>query len=102
LTQSIGGALGVDTFELNLAPEDGGAASVTIGQQVGQNLFVKVEQGIGDQNQTNFIMEYELTKWLRFRTNVMQGSSTQTQLFQRQSGSGADLLFFFGFLKRTM
>ena len=97
LTQSIGGALGVDSFELNLAPEDGGAASVTIGQQVGQNLFVKVEQGIGDQNQTNFIMEYELSKWLRFRTNVMQGSSTQTQLFQRQSGSGADLLFFFGF-----
>ncbi len=97
LTQSIGGALGVDTFQLNLAPEDGGAASVTIGQQVGQNLFVKVEQGIGDQNQTNFIMEYELSKWLRFRTNVMQGSSTQTQLFQRQSGSGADLLFFFGF-----
>jgi autotransporter translocation and assembly factor TamB len=97
LTQSIGGALGFDTFELNLAPEDGGAASVTIGQQVGQNLFVKVEQGIGDQNQTNFIMVYELSKWLRFRTNVMQGSSTQTQLFQRQSGSGADLLFFFGF-----
>jgi translocation and assembly module TamB len=97
LTQSIGGALGVDTFELNLAPEDGSAASVTIGQQIGQNLFVKVQQGIGDQSQTNFIMEYELSKWLRFRTNVLQGSSTQTQLFQRQAGSGADLLFFFGF-----
>ncbi len=50
LTQSIGSALGVDTFQLNLAPEDGGAASVTIGQQVGQNLFVNVQQGIGDQN----------------------------------------------------
>jgi Uncharacterized protein conserved in bacteria len=97
LTQSIGGALGVDTFELNLAPEDGGAASVTIGQQFGQNLFVKVQQGIGDQGQTNVILEYELSKWLRFRTNVLQGSSTQTQLFQRQAGSGADLLFFFGF-----
>jgi len=97
LTNSIGGALGVDTFQLNLAPEDGSAASVTIGQQVGQNLFVKVEQAIGDQSQTNFILEYELSKWLRFRTNVLQGSSTQTQLFQRQSGSGADLLFFFGF-----
>jgi translocation and assembly module TamB len=97
LTQSIGSALGVDTFQLNLAPEDGGTASVTIGQQIGQNLFVSVQQGIGDQAQTNFILEYELTKWLRLRTNVLQGSSTQTQLFQRQAGSGADLLFFFGF-----
>ena len=97
LAQSLGGALGLDTFELNLAPESGGTAAVTIGEQVGQNLFLKVQQGIGDQSQTNFILEYELTKWLRFRTNVLQGSATQTQLFQRQQGSGADLLFFFGF-----
>ncbi len=97
LAQSIGGALGLDTFALNVAPENGSAASVTIGQQVGQNLFVKVEQAIGDQSKTNFVLEYELTNWLRFRTNMLQGSSTQAQLFQRQQGSGADLLFFFGF-----
>jgi translocation and assembly module TamB len=96
LAQSLGGALGLDTFELNLAPETGSAASVTVGEQVGQNLFVKVEQSIGDQSQTNFILEYELTNWLRFRTNMLQGSS-QTMLFQRQQGSGADLLFFFTF-----
>jgi hypothetical protein len=43
------------------------------------------------------ILEYELTKWLRMRTNVLQGASTQTNLFQRQQGSGADLLFFFSY-----
>jgi autotransporter translocation and assembly factor TamB len=97
LTQSIGSALNLDTFELNLAPEAGGPAQLTVGEQVGQNLFLKVQQGLGDQSQTNFILEYELTKWLRFRTNVLQGSSTPSLLFQRMQGSGADLLFFFGF-----
>jgi hypothetical protein len=58
---------------------------------------VKVQQGIGDQSQTNFVLEYELTKWLRLQTNVLQGSSTQQQLFQRMQGSGVDLLFFFSY-----
>ncbi len=35
--------------------------------------------------------------WLRLQTNVLQGSSTQQQLFQRMQGSGVDLLFFFSY-----
>jgi translocation and assembly module TamB len=95
LATSIGNALGVDLFEISTAPDSGAAAEVTVGQQVGQNLYLKLQQGIGDQSQTNFILEYELTRWLRLRTNVLQGSSTQQQLFQRAQGSGADLIFFF-------
>ena len=49
LASSIGGALDLNTFEVQIAPDSGAAAQVTVGQQVGQNLFVKVEQGIGDQ-----------------------------------------------------
>ena len=56
-----------------------------------------MEQGIGDRSTTNFILEYELTKWLRLQTNVLQGSSTQQNVFQRVQGSGADLLFFFSY-----
>jgi autotransporter translocation and assembly factor TamB len=97
LAKSIGNALNLNEFEINMAPETGGGPEVTIGQQVGQNLYVKVEQGIGDASQTNFVLEYELTKWLRMRTNVLQGSSTQAQLFQRMQGSGVDLLFFFSY-----
>ena len=97
LSSSIENALGLDTFEINTAPDSGGVASLTIGQQLGQNLYVKVEQGIGGQSETNFILEYELTRWLRLRTNVLQGSSTQQSLFQRAQGSGADLLFFFSY-----
>ncbi len=70
---------------------------MTVGQQLGQNLYVKVEQGIGGENQTNVILEYELTRWLRLRTNMLQGSNTQQQMFQRAQGSGVDLLFFFSY-----
>jgi autotransporter translocation and assembly factor TamB len=97
LASSVGNALGLDTFEINTSPDSGAAASLTVGQQLGQNLYVKVEQGIGGESQTNVILEYELTRWLRLRTNVLQGSSTQQQLFQRAQGSGADLLFFFSY-----
>jgi translocation and assembly module TamB len=97
LSSSIEKSLGLDTFEINTAPDSGAAASLTVGQQLGQNLYVKVEQGIGGQSDTNFILEYELTRWLRLRTNVLQGSGTQQQLFQRAQGSGADLLFFFSY-----
>ena len=97
LAQSIGNAIGVDTFEISTAPEGGGVAALTVGQQVGQHLYVKVQQSIGDQSQTNLILEYELTRWLRLQTNVLQGSSTQQSLFQRMQGSGIDLLFFFSY-----
>ncbi len=97
LAQSIGNALNLDTFEINVAPENGGGPQLTVGQQVGQNLYVKVQQGIGDQSSTNFVLEYELTDWLRLQTNVIQGSSTQQSLFRRNQGSGADLIFLFSY-----
>ncbi len=97
LAQSIGNALNLDQFEINVAPENGGAPEVTLGQQVGQNLYVRVQQGIGDQNSTNFVLEYELARWLRLQTNVSQGTSTQQSLFRRAQGTGADLLFLFSY-----
>ena len=97
LARSIGNALNLDIFEITTSPDSGADAALTIGQQVGQNLYVKVQQGIGDQSQTNFILEYELTDWLRLQTNVLEGSSTQQQLFQRVQGSGVNLLFFFSY-----
>jgi autotransporter translocation and assembly factor TamB len=97
LAQSIGKALNLDTFEINVAPENGGGPEVTLGQQVGQDLYVKVQQGIGEQNTTNFILEYQLTDWLRLQTNVVEGSSTQQSIFRRAQSTGADLIFVFSY-----
>jgi len=97
LARSIGDALNLNDFEIQMAPESGAAAQFTLGQQISENVYVKVQQSVGDVNTTNFILEYELTKWLRLQTNLLQGSETQQSLFQRAQGSGFDLLFFFSY-----
>ena len=98
LASSIGNALGVDTFEISTAPE---AAADALGDDrpAGrpEPLRQGASRGSAAQSQTNFILEHELTRWLRLRTNVLQGYATQQSLFQRVQGSGADLLFFFSY-----
>jgi autotransporter translocation and assembly factor TamB len=97
LTNSVAESLRLDQFEINVAPDPGVAAELVLGQQLSQNLYVKVQQGLGDRTQTNLILEYEFAKWLRLQTNVLQGASTQQQLFQRIQSTGADLVFTFSF-----
>ncbi|HVZ23787.1 MAG TPA: translocation/assembly module TamB domain-containing protein, partial [Vicinamibacterales bacterium] len=97
LTGALANSLNLDQFEINLAPDTGGAAQVTVGQQLGQNLYVRVQQGIGDNSQTNFVLEYEFTNWLRLQTNVLEGAVTEQQIFQRVKSTGADLVFTFQF-----
>lgn len=96
LTGSIANSLNLDQFEINLSPDNGSTAELTIGQQLGQNLYVKVQQGIGN-SQTSFVLEYEFNKWLRLQTNVLEGSGAQQQLFQRVKSTGADLVISFAF-----
>jgi autotransporter translocation and assembly factor TamB len=97
IATSVGNRLGLDQFEITTAPPSGAAAEVTVGQQVGRNLYMKLEQAVGGETQTNLILEYELEKWLRLRTNVLEGTSSQQQLFQHTQDSGADLIIFFSF-----
>jgi translocation and assembly module TamB len=97
LARSIERALHLDLFEIEVAPETGDAAQLTIGQQVGQDLYLKVEQGLGDLGTTNFILEYELTEWLRLQTNVVEGNTNNSSLFRRAQSTGGDLIFFFSF-----
>ena len=97
LTGSIANSLNLDQFDINLSPDSGSAAQLTVGQQLGQNLYVKVQQGIGNYTQTNVVLEYEFAKWLRLQTNVLQGANTQEQLFQRVQSTGLDLVFSFAF-----
>ena len=97
LVNRYANSLNLDQFEINLTPDSGSVAELTVGQQLGQNLYVKVQQGIGDNSQTNFVLEYEFNKWMRLQTNVLEGSAPQQQLFQRVKSTGADLVFTFQF-----
>jgi hypothetical protein len=95
LTSSLGRALNLTEFNIQAATETGLGAQVTAGQQLNEKLYARLEQGIGDVNTTNIILEYELAEWLRLRTNWLQGSNAQPLMFQRAQDSGVDLLFFF-------
>jgi translocation-and-assembly-module (TAM) inner membrane subunit TamB-like protein len=97
LTSSVATSLGVDQLEINVAPAIGVTAEVVVGQQLSQNLYVKLQQELGDRSQTNVILEYEFTKWLRLQTNLLQGSSASQQPFQRIRSTGIDLVFTFTF-----
>ena len=50
LAKSIGSALELDVFEIQTAPEDGTGPSVTLGEQVGERLFLKFRQAFGAQS----------------------------------------------------
>lgn len=95
LSQSIAKALNLETFQLDVAGENGAGPSLTVGQQVGPNLYLKVQQAVGGDSATNLLIEYAFTNWMRLQTTVQQGTQTQQPQFQRQQGTGADLIFLF-------
>jgi hypothetical protein len=95
LTSSLGKALNLTEFSIQSGSEAGTAAQITAGEQLNANLYAKPEQGFGDVSTTNFILEYEFAKWLRLRTNWLQGANAQPLLFQKTQDSGVDLLFTF-------
>jgi len=95
LSKSIAKALNLETFQFDVAGENGGGPALTVGQQVGPNLYLKVQQAVGGESMTNVLIEYAFTNWMRLQTNVQQGSQTEQSLFQRQQGTGADLIFLF-------
>jgi TamB, inner membrane protein subunit of TAM complex/AsmA family len=95
LSQSIAKALNLETFQLDVAGENRAGPSLTVGQQVGPNLYLKVQQAVGGDSATNLLIEYAFTNWMRLQTTVQQGAQTQPLQFQRQQGTGADLIFLF-------
>jgi autotransporter translocation and assembly factor TamB len=98
LAKSIGGALELDVFEIQAAPENGTGPSVTVGEQVGERLFLKFRQAFGAESVSEFILEYELADYLRLQTSVAQGGgATQRNLTQRVEQGGIDLIFYYSY-----
>ena len=98
LAQSIGNALNLDTFEIQTGSDTGETgATVTVGEQIGQRLYVKLRQGVGADNTSQFVLDYQLTNFLRFQTIMQQGSTATQNIMNRVQQSGADLIFLFSF-----
>lgn len=98
LTRSIGNALNLSEFEIQATGENGAGPSVTLGQQVGKDLFFRVRQGFGNVQATEIILEYQLARFLRLRAQAAESSGgTQRIQFRRVERGGIDLIFFFAY-----
>ena len=100
LGESIGRALDLDLFEITTTTEEGDlGAGITLGQQFGERTFLKLRQQFGERNTTEFLIEYQLARFLRLEvTAAPEASGSANRLNQRRiERGGIDLIFFFSY-----
>jgi autotransporter translocation and assembly factor TamB len=101
LGRSIGKALDVDLFEITASdPETGQTAGgVTLGKQVSDKAFIRFRQQFGQRSFTEFMLEYQLARFLRIDTRLSpETSGVANRLTQRRvERAGVDLIFFFSY-----
>ena len=99
LTQSVSGALDLDLVELDAGGDDvqGLAPSVTLGEQIGQNLFLKVRQQFGPASASQLVLEYEFADWMRLQSTVSDERGQSQSLFRRGERSGVNWIFDFSY-----
>jgi translocation and assembly module TamB len=101
LSKSIGKALDVDLFEITTSDEITGetAGGVTLGKQISDKAYVRFRQQFGQRSFTEFMMEYQLSKFLRLDTSFApEASGVANRLTQRRvERAGVDLIFFFSY-----
>ena len=92
VAEALRDALDVDLLEITPVSEEGGT-EVSVGNQIGERVFVKVRQQFGSSEVTQLVLEYELSKVLRLATSIAQGGDTNRTIGQRTERGGADLVF---------
>lgn len=101
LGRSIGRALDVDLFEITTSDAATGetAGGVTLGKQVSERAFVRFRQQFGQRSFTEFMLEYQLAKFLRLEARISpETSGVANRLTQRRvERAGIDLIFFFSY-----
>ena len=101
LGKEIGKALDVDLFQITTSDPDTGesAGGVTVGKQVTDKAFVQFKQQFGDRSFTAFMMEYQLSKFLRANVDAApETSGVANRLTERRiERAGVDLVFFFSY-----
>lgn len=100
LGESIGRALDLDLFEITTTTEEGDlGAGITLGQQIGDRAFLKLRQQFGERSVTEFLLEYQLARFLRLQaTAAPETTNSANRINQRRiERFGIDLIFFFSY-----
>ena len=74
-------------------------AGITLGQQIGDCAFLKLRQQFGERNVTEFLVEYQLSRFLRLQlTGAPETTGSANRINQRRvERGGIDLIFFFAY-----
>jgi len=100
LGESIGRALDLDQFEITTVNDNGElGAGLTVGQQIGDRAFVKFRQEFGERNTTEFLMEYQIARFLRLQLNgAPETTGSANRIGERRiEKAGVNLIFFFSY-----
>ena len=100
LGESIGRALDLDLFEIGTTTEgDTLGANITVGQQVGSRAFLKLRQSFGERTYSEFLLEYQISDFLRLVGSAApESSGAANRIGQRRIElAGIDLIFFFSY-----
>ncbi|HEY8551765.1 MAG TPA: translocation/assembly module TamB domain-containing protein [Vicinamibacterales bacterium] len=92
VAEALRSALDVDLLEISTVNESGGGPSVTVGNQVGERVFVRVRQQFGGSSATAVELEYQLNRLLRLQTSVVE-SAGNTRTVADPEGNAVDLVF---------
>lgn len=101
LAEALGSTLDLDQFEVETTDPSGRVnPAIVIGQQVTQDLFLRFRQQFGNQQVSQFLLEYRLANFLRLQGNAAEGdglTAGNRSLTQRIEQYGVDLVFYFTF-----
>lgn len=90
ISDSVAHALDLDLFEISPAAE--GTATITVGRQVSDKLFVSFKQLLGTSDASQLSFEYRLSQFLRVVTSLAQGAQSERQVPHIDT-AGLDLIF---------
>jgi hypothetical protein len=88
----------VDVFEVDPSGDEGEGPTVTVGQQVGERLFLRFRQIFGARDVSEFQLEYQLADFLRLEGSFAEGqTSANRSLTRRVERGGIDLVVYFSY-----
>ncbi len=99
LADTLGRKLGLEEIDVQTTSEAGSPGGVvTVGDRVGERLFVRLRQQFGAQEITELLLEYRLSELLRLQGAVAEGDGVgraNRSLTRRVERGGLDLVFYY-------
>jgi autotransporter translocation and assembly factor TamB len=92
LAESLRDVLDVDLLEIQAVAQGTSGPGVTVGQQIGERVFLQFRQLFGSAQQTEVVLEYELLDFLRLQTSFTEGTSDPQAAGGRPERAGVDLI----------